>query len=207
MKHASEREGQIAFKFEDTAHLPYAVRKNLPNEQRRKALPTRDELIEAFDLDWQTGQLINRRTRGRAIKGKEAGTIDGVCRKRPYRRVKLNGESYLAHHLVYVIAYGELPAGYELDHINGDTLHNVPENLRHVRHAENMKNLPLSSRNTSGAIGVIYDAKSQTWRAWVKADGKTIQLGRFDTLDEARAAREKAQVKYGYTENHGRKVA
>jgi len=204
MKHVHLRERQLALKFENTASLPYEVRRKLPNEQRRKVLPTRDELLELFDLEWSTGRLINRKTRGRAKKGTEAGCLDGHGRQSPYRRVRISGESYYAHHLVYVIAHGELPVGFEIDHINGVRNDNRPENLRTATHGENMRNVRPGKRNKSGAIGVCYDGQSKRWAAYIYIERKKKHLGYFDSLDEARAAREQANREHGYHENHGK---
>lgn len=89
----------------------------------------------------------------------------------------------LLHRLV-----AQTPDGLETDHRNGDKLDNRRANLRAVTHAVNERNKPLSRRNTSGVKGVTWDKNRQKWMAKTKHEGRHVNLGRFDTLDEAAAA-------------------
>jgi hypothetical protein len=84
--------------------LPYEIRRTLPNEQRRKPLPSKAKLQENFLLDVGTGQLIHRKTRGKAKAGFEASWLCGNGRTSPYRRVKMSGQVCYAHHIVFVLA-------------------------------------------------------------------------------------------------------
>jgi len=49
----------------------------------------------------------------------------------------------LLHRLVYELFVGEIPKGYEIDHIDNDRTNNRIDNLRIVTHKENLNN-PLS---------------------------------------------------------------
>ena len=51
----------------------------------------------------------------------------------------------------------------------------------------------LSKRNKSGVRGVFLDEKRQKYIATIGFKGKNYRLGAFDTLDEARKIREKAE--------------
>lgn len=64
-----------------------------------------------------------------------------------YRLYK-NGKSYSirTNRLYYECLFGEIPEGYEIDHINNDRGDNSPQNLRAVSHTENMNN-PISKEN------------------------------------------------------------
>jgi hypothetical protein len=72
------------------------------------------------------------------------------------------------------------------DHINRDRLDNRRKNLRIVSAAENRQN--LSNKGRSRFRGVHFDTETGRWRARVKHEGRTYNLGRFDTEDEAGAA-------------------
>lgn len=67
-------------------------------------------------------------------------TLDGSG----YPQVKLykNGVSYSfhIHKVIYVAFNGEVPKGYEIDHIDGNKTNNKLENLRCVTHKENCSN-------------------------------------------------------------------
>lgn len=80
----------------------------------------------------------------------------------------------------------------EVDHRNLDGLDNCRSNLRVASHAENNRNKPRRRDNVSGAKGVSWDAQRSKWFAKITADKRQIALGRFDSMDEARAAYERA---------------
>lgn len=50
--------------------------------------------------------------------------------------------------------------------------------------------------NTSGVKGVFWDASVQKWSARISLNGKRIFLGRFDDLEDAKAARKAAESEY-----------
>lgn len=52
--------------------------------------------------------------------------------------------------------------------------------------------------STSGVTGVLWNTKRQRWQSMVKVDGKQIHLGFFVQKDDAIAARQAANVKYGF---------
>ena len=49
-------------------------------------------------------------------------------------------KSFCVHRLVYETFVGEIPKGFEIDHINRNRLDNRLENLRVVTHKENVNN-------------------------------------------------------------------
>lgn len=97
------------------------------------------------------------------------------------------------------------PEGLYVDHINGNTLDNTPENLRLVEKGVNCRNARMNRLNTSGRIGVYYANRFKKWAA-VIGDGKggKKQLGYFKDFSAAVEAREKAEKEMGYHENHGK---
>ena len=46
--------------------------------------------------------------------------------------------SYALSRLVYLYFIGDIPAGYDVDHIDGDTFNNLPENLQLLTRKENL---------------------------------------------------------------------
>ena len=91
----------------------------------------------------------------------------------------------------------DCPKGKVVDHINGDTLDNRRQNLRVVSNAENLQNRQgLNANNSSGVRGVSWDKARGKWQAKIKVNYKTIHLGRFDDIEEARKAVEEAICKY-----------
>ncbi len=86
----------------------------------------------------------------------------------------------------------------EVDHIHGKvTRHdNRKSNLRIAEHFENMINKGLRLDNTSGTTGVWYRKDSNKWRASIQYNNKVINLGSYNTFEEAVKARKNAEEKY-----------
>ena len=150
---------------------------------------------EYFDYNQSTGLIT--------VKGKYKPV--GYQNIRGYIVTQWNGESYKLHRLAWFCYYGVIPGG-EIDHINGVRSDNRIVNLRAVSTQENQKNRRVNKNNTSGVIGISRYSRYKTvkWRVRIKVNGKDIALGVFDDLNNAKAARKKAEIKYGFHENHGR---
>jgi hypothetical protein len=95
----------------------------------------------------------------------------------------------LMHHEVI----GKPPSGMETDHINGNTLDNRKENLRHVTHRQNMQN--RHQRKTSRFPGV--SAFRDKWRSDIRIKGKSKYLGIFKDEMEAFCAYRRAVERLG----------
>ena len=182
---------------------------------------TPDILRSLIDYDPQTGSLIwKTRTpdmfRGQKQDPRHSCRVWNTANAGQPALACLNGNGYLhgavfgipmtAHQVAWAIHHGVFPE-HGIDHINGDRLDNRAANLRDVPDAENAKNQKINARNTSGVAGVSYFARTGKWVAMIKGDGKVRNLGYFDTLEEAAAAREEAKIRYGFHPNHGRKAA
>ena len=71
-----------------------------------------------------------------------------------------------------------------VDHINRNRTDNRRENLRLCSNAENVRNRGKRINNTSGYKGVSI-TKYGVWVAHIRANSKSIYLGRFSTPQEA----------------------
>ena len=89
-----------------------------------------------------------------------------------------------------------LRKGEEPDHINGDKLDNRRCNLRLATRSQNMANRPKSRNNRSGYKGVIWDKRQGKWRATIGYHGKTTTLGRYDNIEAAARAYDRAARQY-----------
>lgn len=59
------------------------------------------------------------------------------------------------HKMVYLQFKGDIPKGYEIDHIDSDTFNNEPENLQAITRDENQKKRgPYTKRNKINYEGV-----------------------------------------------------
>ncbi|MFS0771040.1 HNH endonuclease signature motif containing protein [Sphingomonas sp. 1P08PE] len=119
----------------------------------------------------------------------------------PYGQVL--GRSVSAHRVIWAMAYGAWATGV-IDHINGITTDNRLENLREVTHSANMQNSKRTARNTSGTMGVHFEARGQRWIARVVVDGTRRHIGTFRDKQDAITAVVNARPAHGYHQNHDR---
>jgi hypothetical protein len=171
-------------------------------------------LNEAIDYDPVTGEMtwaLRPRHHFRTDKGfrlwkaRFAGTKPGSLDAKGYTRIPINGVTFRAHRLAWLLVYGEDAVG-EIDHINGDRSDNRIANLRTVKAGHNARNMKLYTTNTSGHSGVAWRADLGRWAASIGVGAQKKQaLGFFDTKEEAVAARRGAEVVLEYHENHGRR--
>lgn len=119
----------------------------------------------------------------------------GVSAAHGYLHVKLHGKKYMAHRLAWLLHTGSRPS-QQLDHINGVRDDNRIDNLRECTPAENQQNLTKYKNNSSGVQGVCWHKRDEKWMARINVDGKCINLGYFNTVEEATAARAAAKQKY-----------
>lgn len=97
-------------------------------------------------------------------------------------------EAYvLSHRFSYELAAGPIPEGLVIDHICHNPSCVRPAHLRLATPKQNSENRSGASvASKSGVLGVrLADGR---WRADVKHNGKSIYIGRFDTIDEAETA-------------------
>jgi hypothetical protein len=77
-----------------------------------------------------------------------------------------------------------------VDHVDNDRTNNNVSNLRWVTNQQNDFNRQISSNNTSGVKGVTWHKQKQKWQAQMKINGKSIHIGHYKTLEEAKQARQ-----------------
>jgi hypothetical protein len=160
------------------------------------------EALELFRYDYETGVLYwRRRVNSHVPKTLEAGAQN---KSNGYLYVKVHGRNYLVHRVVMLMCYGFYGEGLEVDHINHVRDDNRLANLRFVTRTENMRNRSVSGKNTSGVMGVCFSKARKKYMAQIRVDGENIFLGRFETLEEAAAARAEANLKYKFNNNHGK---
>lgn len=82
-----------------------------------------------------------------------------------------------------------------IDHINRNPLDNRNINLRCTTQKNNSRNCSVSKSNKLKKLG-ISTTKSGKYRVRIMVDGKEINLGRYDNLNDATETREKAEKKY-----------
>jgi len=90
------------------------------------------------------------------------------------------------------------PIGMLVDHIGGVESRSDCRkgNLRIATKAQNNMNQKPYSNNTSGVTGVNFHKASNKWVARIEVNGKRINLGSFENMNDAIDARIKAEDEY-----------
>ncbi len=146
--------------------------------------------------DPATGIFRWRVPRGRRVKpGDGAGFYD-----HGYIRIGVGGRKYYAHQLAWLLMKGRWAD--EIDHYNGQGTDNRWHNLHDVSHAANSRNQRRRNTNTSGATG-IQRSRSGSFYPYIMVNGRKYHLGTFFTFEAAVAARQAAQVRFGFSKDHG----
>lgn len=131
------------------------------------------------------------------------GNVAGVkTNDTGYIKICIAGSRIYAHRLAFLYMTGRLPE-QQVDHINGVRDDNRWANLREVSLQENRKNMRMVKTNTTGVTGVT--RWQGRWIAQIRANGTTIRIGAYDTLEQAAIARRAAEKVLGYHKNHGLK--
>ena len=129
-------------------------------------------------ITWKDGRRV----------GKVAGSIDSSG----YLQVKLEGTPVLVHRIIYYLYHNSFPE--QIDHIDRNRLNNRISNLRPATNMTNQHNAGMKKNNTSGVTGVHY--KNGKWQARIQCNRKRIQLGTFETIEEASKAYQKGKEIY-----------
>lgn len=154
--------------------------------------PTRERLLELFEVDLGAGILRWRQSRGSACAGDVAGSVnaEGYC------RLRVDGRHAMIHVIIWFLATGAWLPG-KIDHRDRDRGHNAFANLRLATRSQNRANSSVSRRNKSGFKGVsITKSKSRPYWATIYVRGAPISLGYFSTPEAAASAYQAAARKH-----------
>lgn len=154
---------------------------------------TISRLKELFWYDPTVGVFI-RKMNGKG-PGSTVGSIPSKANSSGYIRIMIDGVRYQAHRLAVFYETGAMPQD-EVDHRNLIKRDNAFLNLREASHAQNMANQTIRSSNRSGVRGVYWEKTAGKWRASINAGGRRIDLGKFDTKEQAAATRAAAVLIY-----------
>lgn len=139
------------------------------------------KLKEVLSYNPDTGIFLWLIDRPRASAGAEAGYITG----NGYMRVQIARKSYALHRLVFLYTYGAMPSD-EVDHINRNRQDNRLVNLRLVTKRQNLRNKSAYRNSALGLVGVCQ--RGSRFRAYINREGKRVNLGTFDTSEQASQA-------------------
>lgn len=134
--------------------------------------------------DAESGLFTWRRNpaMGPRVQGKRAGGI-----RNGYWLIRLDTRKYQAHRLAWLYVTGEWPT--EIDHRNRIRSDNRFRNLRFATHQQNVRNQTARRNSSSGVAGVTWRPDVSKWRVRVADGKKRHDIGYFDDIRLAAAAR------------------
>lgn len=149
-----------------------------------------------INYDPDTGLFLYFRSRGKMKAGQMAGT------KNKWGHIEINfkQKKYQAHRLAWRFHYSECPNGI-IDHINREESDNRICNLRLSTCLENMHNRDKPHPiNKTGLIGANFKKKTGKWSSQIRFNYKIINLGSYDTAEQAHQAymKEKSKLHKAY---------
>ena len=150
---------------------------------------TAERARELLAYDPATGELRWRSDCWTGRYGRQLNARSGDVAGHPAKggcRVGVDGRSYLAHRVAWLITHGRWPSR-QIDHANGNPEDNRLANLREATASQNQCNQGLGRNNTTGFKGVTR-YRDGRWAARIKRDGREHFLGYFNTPEDAHAA-------------------
>jgi hypothetical protein len=152
---------------------------------------TAERLRALMDYDPVTGVLTARVDQMK----RRIGDSVGYAHRKGYLAACVDWRAYLVHRLVWLHVHGEWPKGV-IDHLNFDKRDNRIANLRDTSPTGNQQNRPGPNRNSKSGILGVRQMASGRWKAEITSKGRVIDLGLFDTPEEAQTVRSAARAKY-----------
>ncbi|MGV8823023.1 HNH endonuclease signature motif containing protein [Methylibium petroleiphilum] len=155
---------------------------------------TAQRLRELLHYDPETGVF----TRAIQLSPRApAGVVVGGISPRGYVQMGVHqAGNHVAHRLAWLYVHGCWPTG-EIDHINGVKTDNRIANLRDVSRTVNQQNrvAALRTNRSTGVLGVERKPgnAARPFLVRIRADGKRVRIGSFDTIEAASEAYIKAK--------------
>lgn len=169
---------------------------------KRAIPPTLEQLRDVLSYDPDSG-VFRWRVRRHGYGGYvEIGDVAGTLKPGKgggYILIVVDQQNYRAHRLAWWFMTGKpAPQRIDVEHENRDRADNRWKNLRLATRSQNNANTGLRCTNTTGVKGVhrVSSGYGKPWFARITVHGKRLHLGCFDTIEEAAAARRKAEIQY-----------
>jgi hypothetical protein len=154
-------------------------------------MPPYDELSQHLKYDPHIGVgiwLVKLRNR------KRAGTVAGTVGSDGYLRINYKRKIYQAHRLFWFLQTRHDPAHLTIDHIDQNKLNNKFLNLRLANKNQQQHNQSKPLNNISGEKGVCWVKDRQKYKAYIRNNGKQINLGYYKTFEQAVAVRQAKEL-------------
>lgn len=153
-----------------------------PISKSKEALLTQELLQQSHYYNPKTGLFYIRLPAG---KLKQTATVHHSG----YVQSTIRNKIYAHHRLAFLYMTGTWPS-HQVDHIDGNPSNNKWENLREANRSNNMENLKAIKKGnkSTGLLGAHDKRGNGRITATIVVKGKCLNLGTFDTPEEAHQA-------------------
>lgn len=125
-----------------------------------------------------------------AVGGHRKGDLAGYRIAGEKAVVTIAGKTYQSSSIAYLLTHGQWPTSLLVQHKNGDRSDLRLDNLEWITYAEKIKRQADLANKKYPGVG--QRRKGGRWEAKIKIGYDSIQLGTFDTFEEAVEARQAA---------------
>lgn len=151
------------------------------------------KLSDYFYYDPSSPSCLRNKVSRRAAR---QDMVQGSLGNRGYWQVRLLGERFVQHRIVWELHFGPVPEGSVIDHIDRDKSNNRIENLRCTTQSSNMTNQP--QRNKSGHKGVYQNQANGKYQVRSLKDSKYLKT--VDSIEAQLELQDKdLQHRFGLT--------
>lgn len=105
-----------------------------------------------------------------------------------YGHFGMGGRTVDAHRVAYELTYGPIPPGAEIDHRCFNKVCVRPDHLRLATSKQQKEHQAGARSDSRTGVRGVFPYRDGTFQAWVGHNGKSIWVGRFNTIAEAEAA-------------------
>lgn len=187
------------------------MQENLPDIQDKEIkkvdfILTQEDVNELFEyrdgeLYWKIDIYTGKNNSVHKIKiGDKAGCIVYIKNKKypnteyPSKHIRYQGKNYITSRIIFLMFNGYLPECISFK--DGNSLNTRIENLIESNNSQINYKSKIFITNKTGYKGVHFYKRNKKYCAMITKNYKTINLGYYDTPEEAHKAYLKAKEKY-----------
>lgn len=164
---------------------------------KAKPLPPQSVVRHLLNYDPETGVFTWKNPTYAKYAGRVAGKVDSITK---YHRIRLGGLGvFMGHRLAWLYVHGDYDHTILcIDHIDGNRSNNAIANLRLATFSQNTAHCKTRKNTKTGIKGITVTSLGR-YRVIIRPygpRGEKVELGCYETLEEAAAVRLSASRKH-----------